>query len=72
MIVVVNLDPHDARTADVELPLAELGLAAGQLFSLEEAFGRHLTICRGAHQQFRLDPETNPALIFRLLRSETE
>ncbi|HEV2100076.1 MAG TPA: alpha-1,4-glucan--maltose-1-phosphate maltosyltransferase, partial [Stellaceae bacterium] len=72
VIVVVNLDPHDAHTADVELPLTELGLAADQLFSLEEAFGRHLVMCRGARQQFRLDPETNPALIFRLLRSETE
>ena len=72
MIIVVNLDPQAIHTADVELPLAELGLTADQAFSLEEAFGRNVATCRGALQRFRLDPETNPALIFRLLRSETE
>ena len=72
VIVVVNLDPHGIREADVELPLAELGLTAGRAFSLEEAFGRTVATCRGARQRFRLDPETNPALIFRLLRSEPE
>ena len=72
VIVVVNLDPHAVHTADVELPLAELGLAEGQMFSLEEAFGRNVATCRGPRQQFRLDPATNPALIFRLQRSETK
>ena len=42
-------------------------------FSLEEAFTRTVVTCRGARQRFRLDPETNPALIFRLLhRNEAE
>ena len=72
VIVFVNLDPHAVHTADVELPLAELGLAEGQMFSLEEAFGRNVATCRGPRQQFRLDPATNPALIFRLQRSETK
>ena len=70
MIVVVNLDPHAAHEVDVELPLATLGLAADRAFSLEEAFTRTLITCRGALQRFRLDPQTNPALIFRLLRNE--
>jgi starch synthase (maltosyl-transferring) len=72
VIVVVNLDPDATREADVELPLDELGLTAGRAFALEEAFGRTVAACRGARQRFRLDPETNPALIFRLLRSEPE
>jgi starch synthase (maltosyl-transferring) len=67
VIIVVNLDPHAAHEGNVQLPLAELGLTADRAFSLEEAFSRTVVNCRGADQRFRLDPETNPALIFRLL-----
>ncbi|HTV45701.1 MAG TPA: maltotransferase domain-containing protein [Stellaceae bacterium] len=66
-IVVVNLDPHAAHEAAVALPLAELGLAPDQQFRLEEAFTRTVAACRGGRQRFRLDPELNPALLFRLL-----
>ena len=38
VIIVVNLDPRASAQADVELPLAELGLTADRRFSLEEAF----------------------------------
>jgi starch synthase (maltosyl-transferring) len=65
-IILVNLDPHATHEDTVELPLAELGLPADAGFSLEEAFTRSSVSCRGAHQRFRLDPETNPALVFRL------
>ncbi len=70
VIVVVNLDPHAVHEGEVELPLAELGLTADSEFALEEAFTRSMFSCRGARQGFRLDPETNPALIFRLLHAE--
>ena len=66
MIVAVNLDPHAAHEDIVELPLGEFGLTADATFSLEEAFTRHAVTCRGAHQRLRLDPQTNPALVFRL------
>jgi hypothetical protein len=33
---------------------------------LEEAFTGDVSRFHGARQRFRLDPETNPALIFRL------
>jgi starch synthase (maltosyl-transferring) len=69
VIVVVNLDPHAAHEDTVELPLGELGLTADTTFSLEEAFTRRAVSCRGAYQHFRLDPETNPALVFCLQKS---
>ncbi len=71
VIVAVNLDPHAAHECDVELPLAEFGLAADAEFSLEEAFSRRVVICRGDRQRLHLDPETNPAMIFRVLRADT-
>jgi starch synthase (maltosyl-transferring) len=70
VIVAVNLDPNAAHESDVELPLAEFGLADAE-FSLEEAFTRRIVTCRGARQHLHLDPETNPAMIFRLLRADT-
>jgi starch synthase (maltosyl-transferring) len=70
VIVAVNLDPHAAHEGDVELPLAVLGVAADAEFSLEEAFTRRIVTCRGTRQHLHLDPETNPAMIFRLLRAD--
>jgi starch synthase (maltosyl-transferring) len=71
VIVAVNLDPHAAHEGEIELPLAELGVAADDEFSLEEAFTRRIVTCRGNRQRLHLDPETNPAMIFRLLPAET-
>ena len=69
VIIIVNLDPHGAHEDAVEFPLSEFGLSADAEFSLEEAFTQRALICRGAYQRFHLDPETNPALVFRLLPS---
>ncbi|MGH7248063.1 MAG: alpha-1,4-glucan--maltose-1-phosphate maltosyltransferase, partial [Pseudomonadota bacterium] len=65
-VIVVNLDPHAVHEGEVELPLAALGLSTEQEFALEEAFSGNVLRLRGPRQRFRLEPETNPALIFRL------
>jgi starch synthase (maltosyl-transferring) len=70
VLIVINLDPHNAREDTFELPLAELGLTADAVFSLEEAFTGRAVTCRGAYQRFHLDPEINPALVFRLLPAQ--
>jgi starch synthase (maltosyl-transferring) len=67
VIIVVNLDPHGAHEGSVELPLSEFGLTEDEEFSLEDGFTRRVIACRGRHQRFHLDPEINPALVFRLL-----
>jgi starch synthase (maltosyl-transferring) len=70
IVVAVNLDPYNAHESEIELPLADFGLKPDQEFSLEEAFtGRVLSWC-GPRQRVALDPETNPALLFRLLSSD--
>ena len=66
IIVVVNLDPHEPHEAEVGLPLAALGLAVEDQFEMEEMFSGVVSGFEGANQRFQLDPETNPALIFRL------
>jgi starch synthase (maltosyl-transferring) len=70
VVVVVNLDPHTAREGEVVLPLAALGLTDEDEFELAEAFTGTVSRRRGARQLFRLDPEVNPSLIFRLLAAQ--
>ncbi len=67
VVIAVNLDPHAAHQCEVELSFAEFGLAPDAAFALDEAFTSRLLTCRGARQRFDLDPERNPALLFRLL-----
>jgi starch synthase (maltosyl-transferring) len=65
VIIVVNLDPQGAHEDTIELPLAEFGLTTDAAFSLEEALTQHAVVCRGVYQRFHLEPEINPALVFR-------
>jgi starch synthase (maltosyl-transferring) len=69
VVIVVNLDPRTAHEADIELPLAELGLPEASGLIAEEAFSGNLATWHGARQRLRLDPATDPALVFRLTRS---
>jgi len=71
VIVAVNLDPHAAHEGEIELPLAEFGLATDTEFWLEEAFTQRVAVCRGTRQRLYLDPEINPAMIFRLFPAAT-
>jgi len=67
VLVTVNLDPHRTHAADVVLPLAELGLGADREYRFEEAFTGQIMVWRGDRHPVALDPQTHPALVFRLL-----
>jgi starch synthase (maltosyl-transferring) len=71
VIAVVNLDPHAVHAGEIVLPLDEWGLTPDQEFSVEEAFTGRVLAWRGARQHVALDPEVNPALLFRLLPAGT-
>lgn len=67
VIAVVNLDPHGVHGGHVTLPLHEWGIDPGQEFWLEEAFTGHVLSWRGERQHLVLDPQINPALLYRVL-----
>ena len=71
VVGAVNLDPFAPHEGEIELPLGEFGLAADAEFVLEEAFTGRTTVCHDVRQRFRLDPATNPAVLFRLLAAPT-
>jgi starch synthase (maltosyl-transferring) len=67
VVAAVNLDPFARHEDEVELPLAEFGLAPDAEFVLEEAFTGRTERCRGARRRLSLDPATNPTVLFRLV-----
>jgi starch synthase (maltosyl-transferring) len=68
VIAVVNLDPHGVHGGEVVLPLHEWGIDPGQEFWLEEAFTGQVLSWRGERQHLVLDPQINPALLYRVFQ----
>jgi starch synthase (maltosyl-transferring) len=68
VLVVVNLDPHQAREATVWLDLPELGLdSRDRLTVTDELSGE--TFSWGQANYVRLDPAVQPAHIFTVARA---
>jgi starch synthase (maltosyl-transferring) len=63
---IVNLDPFAAHEDEILLPLDEWGLAEDREFALEEAFTGRRIVQKGVRARLRLDPERNPAMLFRV------
>jgi starch synthase (maltosyl-transferring) len=66
LLVAVNLDPFAARDALLWVPTGDLGLADDRPYDVEELLGDTVHVWRGSAHRWRLDPQTNPAAIFRL------
>jgi starch synthase (maltosyl-transferring) len=66
IFVAVNLDPFAARETVIELPLQALRIDDGATFTAMELLSGGEHRWRGARQRIRLDPEVNPAAIFRI------
>ncbi|HLO75979.1 MAG TPA: maltotransferase domain-containing protein, partial [Magnetospirillum sp.] len=66
VFVAVCLDPFDTHEARLTFPLAEMGVPEGETFEVEELLSGRRHLWRGAGQRVRLDPQVNPAMIFRV------
>lgn len=66
VFVAVNLDPFDAHEATLTLPLAEMGLPETEAFEVEELLTGRKHLWRGPTHRVKLDPERNPAEIYRI------
>jgi starch synthase (maltosyl-transferring) len=66
LFIAVNLDPFDAREAELEFPLAAMGVPEGETFEVEELLSGRRHLWRGPLHRLRLDPQSNPAAIFRV------
>ncbi len=69
VLVAVNLDPFATHAAWLEIPIAEVGLAADQPYRLHELLTDRWQDVRGPRVRVTLDPPQQPAAIFSLHRT---
>jgi starch synthase (maltosyl-transferring) len=73
VLVVVNLDPHHAHGAWLDLDLAALGLAGDQGYQVHDLLGDARYSWRGSRNYVELSPHAMPAHVFAVrpfVRSE--
>jgi starch synthase (maltosyl-transferring) len=66
IFVAINLDPVAASDGLLWLPIGEYGVADDEAYDVEELLGETKHIWRGSPHRWRLDPQLNPAAIFRV------
>jgi len=67
VLVAVNLDPHHAHSAWVEVG-EDLGVAGGETYQVHDQIGEGRYLWTGSRNYVHLDPAASPAQIFRLRR----
>ncbi len=68
LLIAVNLDPANAQSSTVHVPLQELGLGADEPFEVQDLLTGTRYTWRGPHNYVRLDPAVEPGHLFRVLR----
>jgi starch synthase (maltosyl-transferring) len=68
--VAVNLDPHHAHEADIELPLYTLGLDDYATIDVEDLLEGHRFQWHAKWQRLRLDPQVKACAIWRVSRTQ--
>lgn len=66
IVVVVNLDPHHAHDAWLELDLERLGIAADSTYQMHDLLSGARYLWQGPRNYVRLDPDRMPAHVFRV------
>jgi starch synthase (maltosyl-transferring) len=75
ILTVVNLDPHQPQHGWVDLDVSALRLDAEQPYQVHDLLSEQRYIWRGRYNYVLLDPQRQPAHVFRLrrrLRSERD
>ncbi|ESR22588.1 alpha-1,4-glucan--maltose-1-phosphate maltosyltransferase [Lutibaculum baratangense] len=67
LLILVNLDPHTAQTADYEVPLWEFGLPDDATIGVQDLFGGNHFTLTGKIQSITLDPADRPFMVWRLI-----
>jgi starch synthase (maltosyl-transferring) len=68
ILVVVNLDPHSKQHSYVEVPIEEFGSMDGDVYQVHDLLSDARYIWRGRRNYVELDPEVQPAHVFRVRR----
>jgi starch synthase (maltosyl-transferring) len=68
ILVVVNLDPHNKQHSYVDVPIDQFGSMNGEVYQVHDLLSDTRYIWRGRRNYVALDPEIQPAHIFRVRR----
>ena len=68
LLIVVNLDAWYRQDAFVSVPLEEFGLHEGETYQVHDLLSDTRYLWTGRQNFVRLDPQTNPAHVFRIRR----
>ncbi|HPG29230.1 MAG TPA: DUF3416 domain-containing protein [bacterium] len=68
VLTAVNLDPYHTHEAGLFIPIYELGIKPDQTFILYNLITGERTMTRGEYFRIKLEPNNEPALIFKLER----
>jgi starch synthase (maltosyl-transferring) len=66
LLVVVNLNPHNAESGWIEVPLERFGVAADRSFEVHDLLSGARYQWRGARNYIELNPAKMPAHIFKV------
>lgn len=66
IVIAVNLDPENARDVLLWMPTGMYGIEDWEAYDVEELLDQTRHVWHGSAHRWRLDPQTNPAAIFRM------
>jgi starch synthase (maltosyl-transferring) len=68
LLVVVNLDPHQAHETMIDVPIAAMGIEADEPYEVNDLLTGARYTWRGARNYVKLDPSERVAHLFRVTR----
>jgi len=68
LLVIVNLDPHQAHETMIDVPLAAMGIDANEAYEVNDLLTGARYTWRGARNYVKLDPSERVAHLFRVTR----
>ena len=68
ILVVVNLDPHRKQHSFVDVPIEEFGSMEGDSYQVHDLLSDARYVWHGRRNYVELDPEIQPAHVFRVRR----
>lgn len=68
ILVVVNLDPHRKQHSYIDVPIDQFGSMEGDAYQVHDLLSEARYIWHGRRNYVELDPEIQPAHIFRIRR----
>jgi len=68
LLVIVNLDPHQAHETMVDVPLAAMGIDASEPYEVNDLLTGARYTWRGSRNYVKLDPSERVAHLFRVTR----